>query len=69
MMGGWGGWSRDLKVIKELLKVIKQDVDFMSKSFVNMLCREVFQHYTVINSSAKATPNTETVGMFWNSVE
>ena len=67
--GGVGGWSRDLKVIKELLKVIKQDVDFMSKSFVNMLCREVFQHYTVINSSAKATPNTETVGMFWNSVE
>ena len=33
--GGVGGWSRDLKVIRELLKVIKQDVDFMSKSSVS----------------------------------
>ena len=33
--GGVGGWSRDLKVIRELLKVIKQDIDFMSKSSVS----------------------------------
>ena len=30
-----GGGSRDLKVIRELLKVIKQDIDFMSKSSVS----------------------------------